>query len=267
MLKINYLLALLIGLTVACSTKKETSVNDLGEAGLVAGSDEDQHGCKGSGGYQWSAVQKKCVRLFEDGIELASVRAKDGTVAYLLFASPDEDAQAEVYLPDESVGRLLTKTPGDDAGTWTLDTLTLRQWKGMYILTGPGEVDLYQGHSLAQDAGATTATDPVPDVMHMLQGSWQAVDDPKTSFAIKGSALTTYYDGQKRLTNTFAYVADCGGNACSGHKSKYGCFTTAGEFDIDCQAIINISATELNVTQGTTGKTIRYRRPRQPAAR
>ena len=267
MLKINYLFALLIGLTVACSTKKETSKkeaseNNLGEAGLVAGSDEDQHGCKGSGGYQWSALQKKCVRLFEDGIELAPVRAKDGTVAYLLFASPDEDAQAEVFLSNESAGRLLTKKAGDDAGTWTLDTLTLRQWKGMYTLSGRGEVDLYQGHSKVEeaDAGATTAT-PVPDVVTMLQGKWQGVDDPKAVFAIKGSALTTYYEGQKRLTNTFAYVADCGGTACSSQKGKYGCFTTAGKFDIDCQSIINISATELEVSQGTTGKTIRYKRP------
>ena len=260
MLKINYLLVLLIGLTVACSTKKETSEN-LGESGLIAGSDEDQHGCKGSGGYQWSAVQKKCVRLFEDGIELASVRAKDGNATYLLFASPDEDAQAEIFLPGDRDGRLLTKKTGDDAGIWTLDTLTLRQWKGMYTLSGRGEVDLYQGHSKADDAGATTATDPVPDVTNMLQGKWQGVDDPKTVFAVKGSALTTYYDGQKRLTETFAYVADCGGNACRGRKGKYGCFTTAGEFDIDCQSIINISATELEVTQGTTGKTIRYKRP------
>ena len=113
----------------------------------------------------------------------------------------------------------------------------------------------------ADDAGATTAADPVPDVANTLQGKWQAVDDPKTVFAVKGSALTTYYDGQKRLTNTFAYVADCGGNACSGQKSKYGCFTTAGKFDIDCQSIINLSATELEVTQGVSGKTIRYRRP------
>ena len=266
MLKINYLLALLIGLTVACSTKKETSEkealeNNLGEAGLVAGSDEDEHGCKGSGGFQWSALQKKCVRLFEDGIELAPLRAMDGTVAYLLFASSDEDAQAEIFLSNESVGRLLNKKPGDDAGTWTLDTLTLRQWKGMYTLSGPGDVDLYQGHPKTEGAAATTATDPVADVANLLQGKWQAVEDPKAAFAIKGSALTTYYDGQKRVTNTFAYVADCGGNACSGQKSKYGCFTTAGKFDIDCQSIINISATELEVTQGVSGKTIRYKRP------
>jgi len=261
MLKINYLFALLIGLAVACSTKKETSENDSGEAGLVVGADEDEHGCKGSGGYQWSAVQKKCVRLFEDGIELTSVKAKNGTVAYVVFASADEDAQAEIFLPDERVGRLLTKTPGDGAGTWTLDTLTLTQWKGMYTLTGRNEVDLYQGHVKVEDTGATPATDPVADVATMLQGKWQSVEDPKAVFAINGSALTTYYDGQKRLTNTFAYVADCGGTACSGQKSKYGCFTTAGKFDIDCQSIVNISASELEVTQGATGKTIRYKRP------
>jgi hypothetical protein len=261
MSKINYLLVLLIGLTVACKTKKETSENNLGEAGLVVGADEDEHGCKGSGGYQWSAVQKKCVRLFEDGIELAPLRAKDGTVAYLLFASPDEDAQAEIFLSNESAGRMLIKKVGDDAGTWTLDTLTLRQWKGMYILSGPGEVDLYQGHSKLEATEATTATDPVMDVVTMLQGKWQAIGDPKAVFVIKGSVLTTSYDGQERVTNTFAYVADCGGNACSGRKSKYGCFTTAGEFDIDCQSIITISATELEVTQGVSGKTIRYKRP------
>jgi|GEM_PF-150607 len=261
MLKINYLLALLIGITVACSTKKETSENDLGEAGLVAGSDEDAHGCKGSGGYQWSALQKKCVRLFEDGMELTPVKATQGTVAYLLFTSPDEDAQAEVFLPGESVGRILAKKPGDDAGTWTLDTLTLRQWKGMYTLTGRGEVDLYQGHPKDESTGTATATDPVPDVVTMLQGKWQAVDDPKAVFAIKDSTLTTYYEGKKRVTNTFAYVADCGGNACSGRKGKYGCFTTAGEFDIDCQSIFSLSATELEVSQGVSGKIVRYRRP------
>lgn len=261
MLKINYMITLLISLTVACSTKKETSENDLGEAGLVVGADKDEHGCKGSGGYQWSAVQKRCVRLFEDGIELTPLRANDGTVAYLLFASPDEDAQAEIFLSNEKFGRLLTKTPGDNAGTWTLDTLTLRQWKGMYTLSGPGEVDLYQGHSKAEAAEATTTAAPVPDVTNLLQGSWQAVEDPKAVFSIKGVILTTYYDSQKRTTETFTYVADCGGNACSGQKSKYGCFTTAGKFDIDCQSLITISATELEVTQGTTGKTIRYKRP------
>ena len=51
------------------------------------------------------------------------------------------------------------------------------------------------------------------------------------------------------------------GNACAGKKSKYGCMTTAGQFDIDCQGIINMSATELELTQGETG-TIRYKRPR-----
>lgn len=260
MLKINYLIALIISFTVACSTKKETSENKA-ETTVVAGADKDEHGCKGSAGYQWSAVQNKCVRLFEAGIKLAPAQENQGTVAYLLFASPDEDTQAEVFLPGESAGRLLTKSPGEDAGTWTLDTLTLRQWKGMYMLTGPGETDLYKGDILGETTGATTEINPVPDVMNMLQGSWQSVEDPKAVFSIRGSALTTYYDGQKRLTNTFAYVADCGSTACSDQKSKYGCFTTAGEFDIDCQAIVALSATELNVMQGTTGKTIRYRRP------
>lgn len=259
MLKTKCLLALVISFAVACSTKKEASKSDA-EATVVVGADQDVHGCKGSAGYQWSAVQNKCVRLFETGIKLAPAQAMQGTVAYLLFASPDEDAQAEVFLPGESAGRLLTKTPDEGGGTWTLDTLTLRQWKGMYMLTGPGETDLYKGDILGETTGATTDTDPVPAVVNRLQGSWQAVEDSKIVFSIRGSALTTYYDGRKKLTNAFAYVADCGGTACSGQKSKYGCFTTAGEFDIDCQAIVAISATELTVTQGATGRTMRYKR-------
>ncbi|MBO0948180.1 hypothetical protein [Fibrella forsythiae] len=258
MLKIKYLLVLLFGLTMACSTKKETSENE-GKSDLVVGADEDQHGCKGSAGYQWSAVQKKCVRLFETGIELTPVRAQQGTVAYLLFASPDDDATAEVFLPGDRSSRLLTKKTGDDAGTWTFDTLTLTQWKGMYTLSGPGDADLYQGH-LEVGAATVAPADAVPDVVTLLQGKWQSVDDPKAAFTVNGTSLTTYDKGQKRVTNTFAYVADCGGNACNGQKSKYGCFTTAGEFDIDCQSIVAISATNLEVTQGATGKTIRYRR-------
>jgi hypothetical protein len=259
MLKINCLIVLALVLVVACSAKKETAETTANTPPMV-GADQDEHGCKGSAGYQWSAVQKKCVRLFEEGIQLASPRAKEGTVAYLLFTSPDEDAQAEVFLPGEPVGRLLAKKPGDGAGTWTLDTLTLRQWKGMYTLTGPTEAVLYEGSSMAEATG-TTAPEPTSDVAKLLQGSWQAVDDPKMSFVIKGASLITYDDGQKRTTDKFAYVADCGGNACADKQGKYGCFTTAGQFDIDCQAIVNISATELDVTQGSTGQTIRYRRP------
>jgi len=41
-----------------------------------------------------------------------------GIVAYLLFASPDDDAQAEIFLPGQPVGLTLTKTPGDNAGRW-----------------------------------------------------------------------------------------------------------------------------------------------------
>jgi hypothetical protein len=76
------------------------------------------------------------------------VQKKKGTVAYLLFASPDDDAQAEIFLPGQPVGLTLTKTPGDNAGTWTLDTLTLSQWKGMYSLSGAKGTALYEGHLL-----------------------------------------------------------------------------------------------------------------------
>jgi hypothetical protein len=259
MLKFTYLLALALGLT-ACSTKKETAASTADD-NVVVGANQEEHGCNRSAGYQWSAVQKKCIRLSEAGIKLAPAKTRAGASAYLVFASPDEDAQAEIFLPGESAGRLLTRSPGDDAGTWLLDTLTLRQWKGMYMLTGPGETDLYEGSILGEATDATTATHSAAAVAALLQGSWQAVDDPKSGFVIRGSILTTSHEGQQRVTSTFTYVADCGGTACNGKAGTYGCFTTAGEFDIDCQGIVNLSATVLEVTQGSTGKTIRYRRP------
>lgn len=94
----------------------------------------------------------------------------------------------------------------------------------------------------------------------MLQGRWQSLSDPYDTFTINGSKRTISFEGQPSLTLTFAYVADCGGTVCNNRKSRFGCFTTTGKFDIDCQAIVHISATDIELTQGNTGNTSRYRK-------
>ncbi|MBC7570693.1 MAG: hypothetical protein H7319_13280 [Spirosoma sp.] len=262
MLKINYLFALAIGLAGACSSKKETAKTST-DVAVMAGADQDEHGCKASAGYQWSAVQKKCVQLFEAGIRLEPMQEKKGTVAYLLFASPDEDAQAEIFLPGQPAGLMLTKTPGDNAGTWTLDTLTLSQWKGMYSLSGAKGTVLYEGHievdeSVAGESAASGVSGS--DVPTMLAGTWDSLDDPKERFTIDGKTLTRYYDGKKLLALTLTYLPNCKGGACEGRQSPYGCITTAGQFDIDCQTIGVITDTELALSMGSTEKFARYRK-------
>lgn len=115
----------------------------------------------------------------------------------------------------------------------------------------------------ARSVGSSDSVAPVQpgsDVERLLQGNWQSLSDPDDTFTIDGPRRISIANGQPPLTLAFAYMADCGGSVCANRESRYGCFTTAGEFDIDCQAILAISATELTVSQGNTGQTVRYQK-------
>ena len=74
-------------LLAACSTPEQHLV----------GSDRDSHGCIGSAGYQWSALTKQCVRLFEQGIRLNPTDAGQTSSAFVLFNA--DQSQAELTLP------------------------------------------------------------------------------------------------------------------------------------------------------------------------
>lgn len=262
MRNVTYLIGLLVlaGVVGGCSSEHDTKTTATTRHIAIAGADTDEHGCKGSAGYQWSVVQQKCVQLSETGIQLTPIDSGNALVAYVLFASPDNDQQAEVFLPGEP-RRILLKNPGEESGTWTLDTLTLNQWKGMYSLNGAKGTILYESHSVPESAFAAAATTtPAADVPALLQGRWQAQNQTDETVTIVDKAMTLYVANQKRLTRTFTYLPNCGGNACGSQQSTYGCFTTAGEFDIDCQTIVALSATEMTVVQGASGTPIRYRK-------
>ena len=115
----------------------------------MVGNDVDEHGCKGSAGYQWSAVRQECLRIFEAGIRLdAQANGLDKSLsAFVVFKSDTVDAQAELFLPGEKQSVMLGKTKAEDAGTWTNHAYSLTQWKGMYTLTTATKTDsvLYQG--------------------------------------------------------------------------------------------------------------------------
>jgi hypothetical protein len=85
------------------------------------------------------------------------------------------------------------------------------------------------------------------------------VSDPNQVVEINDTLITDYTKGEKQLTRTFAYVADCSQAGCIGEKSPYGCFTTAGQFDVDCRTIVALSATRLDITLGgSTGEIAHY---------
>lgn len=112
----------------------------------MVGGDQDAHGCKASAGYTWSALRQECIRIFETGIRLNPKAGQDATLsAFAVFKTPDMDGDAELFLPGRSESLLLHRIADNGAGTWAVDTFTLRQWKGVLTVEGKSGVSLYEG--------------------------------------------------------------------------------------------------------------------------
>ena len=92
----------------------------------MPGSDRDEHGCIGSAGYQWSQVQKKCIRIFEAGTRLVSA-------TYLVFGK--DSLQSELFLPCSRESYLLNRRKTSDGHQWSAasdGTLTVGQADGKW---------------------------------------------------------------------------------------------------------------------------------------
>lgn len=116
----------------------------------MVGADVDEHGCKGSAGYQWSVLKNECIRIFEAGIRLDPQDASLDTTlsAFIVFKSEDDDAKAEVYMPGQKGSLVFEKqpqSPEGDPGTWKGGEMTINYWKGMYTLEDKNKKVLYQG--------------------------------------------------------------------------------------------------------------------------
>ena len=63
-------------LLVSCGSNREKKAGDTDEMEKpeMIGGDKDEHGCIASAGYTWSEVQKDCIRLWEKGVRLTSVK-------------------------------------------------------------------------------------------------------------------------------------------------------------------------------------------------
>lgn len=106
----------------------------------LVGSDRDSHGCIGSAGYQWSALTKQCVRLFEQGIRLNPTDSGQTSSAFVLFNA--DQSQAELTLPSGEQ-HLLTRQGAEGNWSWQGSGYTLFPWKG-YVLKA-GEQTLFHG--------------------------------------------------------------------------------------------------------------------------
>ena len=56
-----------------CNSSKKEKQQQPTETKELVGNDVDAHGCRGSAGYMWSAMQKKCIRPFNLPIKMISV--------------------------------------------------------------------------------------------------------------------------------------------------------------------------------------------------
>jgi hypothetical protein len=113
----------------------------------MVGNDRDEHNCIGSAGYQWSEVKKECIRLFEKGIRLEPKAANLNQTlsAFAVFKSATEQAQAEIFIPNEKKSILLAQDKKSATGLWKNDVYQLLQLKGMYLLEDAKGTVLYQG--------------------------------------------------------------------------------------------------------------------------
>lgn len=99
------------------------------------------------------------------------------------------------------------------------------------------------------------------DAAKLLIGKWQSVEDAKSVIEIADATITDVYDGKKTPARKFAYSADCSNVACVGVKSIMGCFTSAGEVDIECFSVVKVNATDLETSMaGGRGNTNHYKK-------
>ena len=80
------------------------------ETMAVVGGDKDEHGCKASAGYSWSAIKQECIRPFELTDKLKDLR--DSTMAaFLLFS--ENKKQVEIFAKDFKPALVISAAEND----------------------------------------------------------------------------------------------------------------------------------------------------------
>lgn len=122
--------------------KKEAETSERKEKEAVVGSDKDEHGCIASAGYTWSEVQKDCIRLWEKGVRLTSVKDERNTL-YIVF-SPDS-SRVELFFSEEDIpNEILDRRSLPSGGyVWNMeddDTKNVRLENDKWTVSRRGEL-------------------------------------------------------------------------------------------------------------------------------
>lgn len=99
-----------------------------------AGSDKDEHGCKGSAGYSFSVLKNDCVRLFEEKIQLKDTDTKKSYKSNAVVIFSQDNNQAELFLPAAHGSLILDKQATKKTVIYKKGQYTLTQVKKSYVL-------------------------------------------------------------------------------------------------------------------------------------
>ncbi len=109
----------------------------------MVGGDSDAHGCKASAGYTFSALKKRCIRVWEDGVRLDPL-TPDGSAtisAFVVFEQGRDGPAAELFLPSGKGTPILKKA----GRTWTGDGYRLTRKARVFTLIDADGHALYRG--------------------------------------------------------------------------------------------------------------------------
>ena len=130
---------------VGCNNSNKTKKEQPSETKAMVGNDADEHGCKASAGYQWSAMQKKCIRPFTLPLKMTSV--DNGTSTSGAFAQFNADStKVELFATSWPKGIILERRKAAAGYVWNVEddsTPNLKQDAGIWTLSQGGKL-IYQ---------------------------------------------------------------------------------------------------------------------------
>ncbi|MDI5888039.1 MULTISPECIES: hypothetical protein [Flavobacterium] len=118
--------------------KKESKTTILKEEKPeLTGGDLDEHGCKASAGYTWSALRKECIRVFEIGTRLNHYEQESATTSAFVIFEANNGNKAELFLDTQKESIILERK--SEGQPWVKDDWQLITWKG-YVLKKAEEI-------------------------------------------------------------------------------------------------------------------------------
>ena len=174
-------------LLVACSQNADeiveaVEVTETIVSDPIVGGDRSEEGCIGSAGYQWSAVEEACVRVWEVGVELTHQGSGDPNFSAFAITNAE---QAEIFLPEQSGIVILGRDDtAEEVVSWSNEAFDLRLTfdpENAMILTDLGGFVMYK-----EDILPAPTFDDIPD---------HASDEIGGEYAMDQGVVTRIEDG------------------------------------------------------------------------